>query len=80
MRRRSDWTPMKDALLSTIDLTQSPASSGPEPGNNFGDLIAQYGFTAETGREEGSETANPVPTNKRRLEVSPRIVFSSDIY
>ena len=80
MRRRTDWTPTKDTLVSTIDLTQTPSTSEPVVEERFGNLVERYGYARDSSQDEDSEVLHPVPTKKRRLEVSPGITNTRSAY
>ena len=70
MRRRTDWTPIKDTLATPIDLTQTPSTGEPVVQYQLGNLVERYGYARESSEEGDSEVLHPVPMKKRRLEVS----------
>lgn len=79
-KRRNDWTPVKDTVISTLDLTAdsdtSPASTMGTGGQRFTSLLSDYAFTKGQTSITDTEYRGQAPTKKRRLEVRRMLGFS----
>lgn len=73
-KRRSDWTPIKDTAISSIDLTANPGSSPASILGNgsqrFTSLLSDYAFIKDPISVSDTGYREQAPTKKRRLEVS----------
>ncbi|WEW58931.1 5'-flap endonuclease [Emydomyces testavorans] len=74
-KRRCDWTPVKDTIIPSIDLTvnlgSSPLSASQNGSQKFTSLLSGYGFTKDSTQSSDNGYAEECPTKKRRLELFP---------
>ncbi|KAE8388443.1 hypothetical protein BDV23DRAFT_185371 [Aspergillus alliaceus] len=76
MKRRMDWTPIKDTTTQRVELGGEWVSQ--DSSKNFGSLLSEYGFNDDpSARDEVRRFGDEGPTKRRRIELVDSRLFTS---
>ncbi|KAE8133069.1 structure-specific endonuclease subunit slx4 [Aspergillus pseudotamarii] len=76
VKRRMDWTPTKDTLAQTVELSQEEVAEANT--KSFGSLLSEYGFNdVSSARSDVRNFGDDGPTKRRRIELVDSRLFGS---
>ncbi|KAE8358960.1 structure-specific endonuclease subunit slx4 [Aspergillus caelatus] len=74
VKRRMDWTPTKDTLAQTVELSQEEVAEANS--KSFGSLLSEYGFNdVSSARSDVRNFGDDGPTKRRRIELVDSRLF-----